>query len=406
MRATLRVRRGEWRAAEADARESLAMGEQFGVSQCPSLLVLGRLAARRGDPSAGATLDEAWERAVETQELQRLAPAAAARAEHAWLDGDLEATVAIARPAYELAARLGDVWARAELAYWLWRGGAPAPPREDDPVPYAAAIAGDWRAAAAAWADIGYPYERAEALSEADDEQARLEALTTFDAFGAERAALRLRRRLRADGVRRIPRGPRAASKAGPAGLTPRETEVLDLIVRGATNVEIAQALVIAPKTVDHHVSAVLGKLGVSSRRDAGAALERLGALAAGADGQQVLHLEAGLGLGADVPLAAEVVQRRVELLGAPVAGGVGADADRRAVAGLEVLAVGQRVLEGGDLERLALHRAPVARGRRTARSGGSRSPTAAAATRRRAAPARTGPSCGTARRACPRASS
>ena len=276
MRATLRVRRGEWRAAEADARESLAMGEQFGVSQCPSLIVLGRLAARRGDPSAGATLDEAWERAVETQELQRLAPAAAARAEHAWLDGDLEATVAIARPAYELAARLGDVWARAELAYWLWRGGAPAPPREDDPVPYAAAIAGDWRAAAAAWADIGYPYERAEALSEADDEQARLEALTTFDAFGAERSALRLRRRLRADGVRRIPRGPRAASKAGPAGLTPRETEVLDLIVRGATNVEIAQALVIAPKTVDHHVSAVLGKLGVSSRRDAGAALERL----------------------------------------------------------------------------------------------------------------------------------
>ena len=99
----------------------------------------------------------------------------------------------------------------------------------------------------------------------------------TFDALGAERSALHLRRRLRADGVRRIPRGPRAASKAGPAGLTPRETEVLDLIVRGATNVEIAQALVIAPKTVDHHVSAVLGKLGVSSRREAGAALERLG---------------------------------------------------------------------------------------------------------------------------------
>ena len=76
--------------------------------------------------------------------------------------------------------------------------------------------------------------------------------------------------------MRRIPRGPRAASSPGPAGLTPRETEVLDLIVRGATNAEIAQALVIAPKTVDHHVSAVLGKLGVSSRREAGAALERL----------------------------------------------------------------------------------------------------------------------------------
>ena len=61
------------------------------------------------------------------------------------------------------------------------------------------------------------------------------------------------------------------------AGLTPRETEVLDLIVRGATNAEIAQELVISPKTVDHHVSAVLAKLGVGSRREAGAAAERLG---------------------------------------------------------------------------------------------------------------------------------
>jgi DNA-binding CsgD family transcriptional regulator/tetratricopeptide (TPR) repeat protein len=277
VRATLRVRRGDWTGAEADAHASIAMGEQFGVSQCPALLVLGRLRARRGDPSAGAMLAEAWDRAVATQELQRLAPAAAARAEHAWLEGDLEATVATARPAYELAARLGDAWARSELAFWLWRGGAPVEPLPDDAEPYALAIAGDWRAAATAWGEIGYPYERAEALADADDESARLDALATFDAFGAERSALHLRRRLRADGVRRIPRGPRAASKAGPAGLTPRETEVLDLIVRGATNSEIAQALVIAPKTVDHHVSAVLGKLGVSSRRDAGAALDRLG---------------------------------------------------------------------------------------------------------------------------------
>ena len=98
-----------------------------------------------------------------------------------------------------------------------------------------------------------------------------------FDDYGATRAALHLRRRLRAAGVRRIPRGPRAASRAGPAGLTPRQTEVLGLVAGGATNAEIARRLVITPKTVDHHVSAVLAKLGVSSRRDAGAAAERLG---------------------------------------------------------------------------------------------------------------------------------
>jgi DNA-binding NarL/FixJ family response regulator len=113
-------------------------------------------------------------------------------------------------------------------------------------------------------------------LSEADDEEARLEALATLDRLGAVRSASHLRRRLRADGVRRIPRGPRPASRAGLAGLTPRETEVLGLIVQGATNADIARSLVISQKTVDHHVSAVLAKLGVTSRREAAAAAERL----------------------------------------------------------------------------------------------------------------------------------
>jgi len=126
------------------------------------------------------------------------------------------------------------------------------------------------------WIALGFPYERAEVLADADDDAARLEALQVFDDHGAARATSRLRRRLRADGVRHIPRGPRPASRAAPAGLTPRQIEVLDLVAAGATNAEIAEALVITPKTVDHHVSAVLAKLGVTSRREAAAAAARL----------------------------------------------------------------------------------------------------------------------------------
>ncbi|HEX2102726.1 MAG TPA: AAA family ATPase, partial [Solirubrobacteraceae bacterium] len=271
-RAGLRLLLGDWRAAEADAGAALELGDQPGVSLCPALIVLGRLQARRGDPASAATLDEAWRLAVRSQELQRLGPAAASLAEHAWLRDDLPAAAAAARAAYPVSVECGDSWARGELAYWLWRAGAPVRSYPDDPEPYARAVAGDWRGAAACWEAMGFPYERAEALCDADDDAPRLEALAVFDELGAVRAASRLRRRLRADGVRRIPRGPRPASRAGLAGLTPRETEVLHLVVQGATNAEIAEALVIAPKTVDHHVSAVLAKLGVASRREAGAA--------------------------------------------------------------------------------------------------------------------------------------
>ena len=254
-------------------------GEDTGVSLCPALIVLGRLRARRGD--GGRRRDA----------RRRLA----ARGRHG------RAAAARRRPPPRGPSTRG--W-RATWRAWPRSRGRPtssprraatpgrAPswptgcggrasrsqPAPDDPEPYARAVAGDWQGAADAWARLGFAYERAEALSDADDDDARLDALARFEALGALRSAASLRRRLRAAGVRRIPRGPRAASRAGPAGLTPRETEVLDLIVRGATNAEIAQELVISPKTVDHHVSAVLAKLGVGSRREAGAAAERLGA--------------------------------------------------------------------------------------------------------------------------------
>jgi ATP/maltotriose-dependent transcriptional regulator MalT len=83
--------------------------------------------------------------------------------------------------------------------------------------------------------------------------------------------------RLRERGARGLPRGPRARTRANPAGLTPRELEVLALVADGLRNAEIAQRLVLSAKTVDHHVSAILRKLEVRTRGEAGAAAERLG---------------------------------------------------------------------------------------------------------------------------------
>ena len=276
-RACLHLVCGDWAAAEADARESLALGEHAGVSLCPALIALGRLQARRGAPEAGQTVAEAWRVATRTGELQRIGPASATRAELRWLEGDAAGTAEAARAAYALAREMGDGWAIGELGFWLWRAGKPVETTPGVDNPYTRAMDGDARGASEWWQRLGFPYEAADALCDAEDPADRVRALAALDALGAARTASNLRRRLRADGVRRIPRGPRAVSREAPAGLTPRQVEVLRLVAGGATNAEIAEALVIAPKTVDHHVSAVLSKLGVASRREAAAAAQGLG---------------------------------------------------------------------------------------------------------------------------------
>ena len=78
-----------------------------------------------------------------------------------------------------------------------------------------------------------------------------------------------IRRKLRAEGACGIPRGPRAATRHNPLGLTARQLDILGLLAEGLSNKEIAARLHIAPKTVDHHVCAILAKLEVSTRKQA-----------------------------------------------------------------------------------------------------------------------------------------
>jgi DNA-binding NarL/FixJ family response regulator len=78
----------------------------------------------------------------------------------------------------------------------------------------------------------------------------------------------------------RVPRGPRKTTRANPAGLTARQLEVLALLVEGLTNAEIAERLIVSQRTAEHHVAAVLGKVGASTRREAARRASELGLLA------------------------------------------------------------------------------------------------------------------------------
>ena len=177
--------------------------------------------------------------------------------------------LAEARAAWDLALHHRHAWHTGELGFWRWRAGERVRLPACAARPFARQIAGDWRRAAAAWERLGCPYERARALADGDD-AAQLAALEIFDRLGARPDLERLRQRLRAGGVRHIPRGPRLSTRGNPFGLTAREAEIAALLARGLTNARIGARLHISPKTVDHHVSAILGKLGVASREEAG----------------------------------------------------------------------------------------------------------------------------------------
>jgi DNA-binding NarL/FixJ family response regulator len=101
------------------------------------------------------------------------------------------------------------------------------------------------------------------------DEGACDEALSILDGLGASATASRARHELRARGLRGLRRGPRESTRSNAAGLTRREMDVLRLLDAGMSNAEIAARLNTAPKTTDHHVSAILAKLDSSSRLEA-----------------------------------------------------------------------------------------------------------------------------------------
>jgi DNA-binding CsgD family transcriptional regulator len=280
-RARLRLDRGDWAGAEQDARAALA--ERVGSSGrlADALVPLALLQARRGDPDAAATLQEATERAFSTGELQWTGQAAAARAEHAWLHGEDDLVAEEAAGVFELAVRVAHPWFSGELACWSSLAGAPPPTPTVVAEPYRLLLEGDWRAAADAWQALGCPYQQALALACGDQDEALLAALALLDGLGARQTAQRLRRQLRRRGNLRVPRGPTRATAANPAGLTGRQLEVLRLLAEGLSNAEIAARLSLSAKTVDHHVSALLAKLAVGSRRQAAAAARQLGVASA-----------------------------------------------------------------------------------------------------------------------------
>jgi DNA-binding CsgD family transcriptional regulator/tetratricopeptide (TPR) repeat protein len=267
--ARMKFEQGNWLEASSDAETVLRHPLTTPVTRIPTLRLIGHLRIRRGDPDARSALAEARALAGTIQELQRIGTLAEVCAEAAWLAGDGEGVLREVLPVYELVCQRRDPRMKGELAAWLWRVGALHQHPTDIAEPYALEISGDWRGAAGAWSDLDCPYERATVLALYGGEPEQREALSIFEQLGAAPAVQMLRKKMREQGVRGVPRGSRVSTRGNPLGLTRREAEILALLSDGLRNSAIAQRLFVSTKTVDHHVSAILTKLGEPSRGEA-----------------------------------------------------------------------------------------------------------------------------------------
>jgi DNA-binding CsgD family transcriptional regulator len=276
-RARLELDQGRWSEAADSAASVLRIPRTSTMPRILSLVVLGLLRARRGDPGQWAPLDNAWALAEPTGELPRLGPVAAARAEAAWLEGDRDAVREATEGALRLALERKSPWLIGELAVWRRRAGLDAEIPPETAEPYALQLAGHPTRAAELWRELGCPYEAALALADADEEEPLRRSLEELQRLEARPAAAIVARRLRERGARGLPRGPRPTTQKNPANLTARELEVLGLVAQGLRNAQVAQRLVLSEKTVDHHVSAILRKLDVRTRGEASAEAVRLG---------------------------------------------------------------------------------------------------------------------------------
>ncbi|MEU2925680.1 AAA family ATPase [Streptomyces sp. NPDC007251] len=258
--------RGLWSQAADAAQNVLSHPSSPAVVRALALTVLGLVRARQGKGQVWPLLERAAN-LVDSDCLLDTGLGWEARVEAAWLAGDHERVRTEAQRGLDALAGRTHPWLSGPLACWIRRVGG-ATPQVPAAGPCALELAGDWAGAAVQWDRLGCPYQAA-LVRLSGDAPALHEALAAFEALGARPAVARTRAVMRTRGVRPVRRGPRAATRANPYGLTLREMDVLKLLHEGLSDADIAARLYITPKTAGHHVGAVLAKLGVHTRQEA-----------------------------------------------------------------------------------------------------------------------------------------
>jgi ATP/maltotriose-dependent transcriptional regulator MalT len=271
LHARIKLARGHWLAAEKAANEVLSSRDPPAIARSMVNQVLGCFYARKGDVRGSEYLNKAFELsasqvATRVSRLNTLVRIA----ELLWLEGKADRAQTEVRRALEDARFMKrHPWVYAQVAFWNWRVCGNSPDVEGGQTPFDLQRAGHWRSAATAWGRLGFPYERALALADGGA-AARRQAVTILTQLEACATLRRLESSVfRAGSDQPVLRGPRSTTLNNRFGLTQRESQILALLSQGLANIEIAARLKRSNKTIEHHVSSILSKLGARNRLEA-----------------------------------------------------------------------------------------------------------------------------------------
>ncbi len=257
---------GNW--DEASEKAEYVVRQEFidSIDQRTAYAVIGIIRARRNDPEALVNFDKSISTPDKKGECAFIAKMA--KAEAYWLSNKLDQVIEEIETNNLHIMKSNNPWKIGELSFWLWKAGRLPKIPKTIAKPYLLQITGDWRRAANEWKNLNCPYQQALALADGNKD-AKRESLTILESLGATATIKLIKQEMRKEGIKNIPKGPRESTKQNPAGLTNRQIDVLQLLSEGLSNSEIAHRLFISPKTIDHHISAILSKLNLHSRAEA-----------------------------------------------------------------------------------------------------------------------------------------
>jgi DNA-binding CsgD family transcriptional regulator/tetratricopeptide (TPR) repeat protein len=276
--AQMHLDQGRLEEALAIACGALGVDKLTAVMRMPAMISLGVAQSRLGACDALDQLNQALALALELKEPQNIIPARFGLIEHFALQADISAAQDQLFQLIKEAPDCFSPWDSAQTRIWGHRLGVRVPVEFGlVPIPaQALELHGDFVAALATHLMIGTPMEAVFVALFAPHGHAPTcltKAAATCEQIGSPTGSRAIRERADVLGLANIlpktKRGPYKAVKNHPLGLSAKEVEVLGLMIEGANNPEIAAKVNRSRRTIEHHVSAILGKMGVTNRLEA-----------------------------------------------------------------------------------------------------------------------------------------